>query len=282
MIRADRIDELDVVVREHDVRRRPQRECRSDPDAARSANARSPRSDASTPTGCSPRRTAGARARARRSCPARSRVGKPYIRYACTMMPASVNARVTRATCSTVTPFFMRSSSRSDATSRPPLTATQPDSASSAQSSGVNVFSKRMLPHHVIASLLGDEALRERAQPGRRRGLVDEMEAGLAGLRDQRANSLHDDVGARPVVAADVVERHVAERALLPVAAVRERDLVPAAVGPEAMHRIQHLEHRDVVAERQAVVGRECRCRGSGCRAAWRPSRARPRRPRRT
>ena len=114
-------------------------------------------------------------------------VGKPYIRYACTMMPASVNARVTRATCSTVTPFFMRSSSRSDATSSPPLTATQPDSASSAQSSGVNVFSKRMLPHQVIAELVGDEPLRERAQPGGRRGLVDEVKARLAGLRDQRA-----------------------------------------------------------------------------------------------
>ena len=68
------------------------------------------------------------------------------------MMPASVNARVTRATCSTVTPFFMSSSNRSDATSSPPLTATQPASASSWQSSGVKVFSKRMLPHQVMLS----------------------------------------------------------------------------------------------------------------------------------
>ena len=28
-------------------------------------------------------------------------VGNPYIKYACTMIPASVNARVTRATCAT-------------------------------------------------------------------------------------------------------------------------------------------------------------------------------------
>ena len=172
------------------------------------------------------------------------------------MMPASVNARVTRATCSTVTPFFMSSSSRSDATSSPPLTATQPGLASSAQSSGVNVFSKRMLPHQVMLNRSSSRALRERAHAGRRRGLVDEVKAGLAGLRDQRANARHDDVGARPVVAADVVERHVAEAALLPVAAVRERDLVPAAVGPEPVHRVQHLEHGHVVGERQAVVGR--------------------------
>jgi hypothetical protein len=66
------------------------------------------------------------------------------------MTPASVNARVTRATCSTVTPFFISASRRSEATSSPPLTATQPDAASSWHSSGVNAFSKRMLPHHVM------------------------------------------------------------------------------------------------------------------------------------
>ena len=68
------------------------------------------------------------------------------------MMPASVNARATRATCATVTPFCIRSSRRLDATSRPPVTATQPERASSAASSGVKVFSKRMLPHQVITT----------------------------------------------------------------------------------------------------------------------------------
>ena len=116
-----------------------------------------------------------------------------------------------------------------------------------------------MLPHHVMLRLLCEQALRECAHAGRRRGFVDEMEAGLAGLGDQRADALEDDVGAGSVVAADVVERHVAEAALLPVAAVRERDLVPAAVGPEPMHRVQHLDHRYVVRERQAVVRRDAR-----------------------
>jgi hypothetical protein len=45
-------------------------------------------------------------------------------------MPASVKARVTRATWSTETPFFIRLSSRSDATSSPPEMAMQPLSAS--------------------------------------------------------------------------------------------------------------------------------------------------------
>ena len=282
MIRAGRVDELDVVVRERDLRRRTQLDAvvvRMQPDR-RMRGRREP--VPVTPTGCSPRRRAGARARARRSCPARSPSGIRTSRYACTMMPASVNARVTRATCSTVTPFFMSSSSRSDATSSPPLTATQPESASSAQSSGVNVFSKRMLPHHVIASFSAMSRFASARSPAggaassTRWKPVSPVSSISARIR------LHDDVGGRPVVAADVVERHVAERALLPVAAVRERDLVPAAVGPEPVHRVEHLEHRDVVDREAGRRTSGCRCRGSGCRAASHRSRARPRRARRT
>ena len=58
------------------------------------------------------------------------------------------------------------------------------------------------------------------------------------------------------VVARDVVEGDVAEAALLPVAAVRDRELVPAAVGPEPVHRVQHVEQRQIVVERQAVPSR--------------------------
>ena len=47
----------------------------------------------------------------------------------------------------------MSASSRSEATSRPPVTAMQPLSASSVQSAGVKVFSKRMLPHQEISTL---------------------------------------------------------------------------------------------------------------------------------
>ncbi|EWS63834.1 hypothetical protein Y695_02931 [Hydrogenophaga sp. T4] len=67
-------------------------------------------------------------------------------------MPASLKPLVTRATCSTDTPFFIRFSSLSLATSRPPLMAMQPLCASSSASSGVKVFSKRMLPHHEMLS----------------------------------------------------------------------------------------------------------------------------------
>ena len=59
---------------------------------------------------------------------------------------------MTRATCSTDTPFFISFNRRSEATSSPPDTAMQPLSASSWQTSGVKDFSKRMLPHHEIAT----------------------------------------------------------------------------------------------------------------------------------
>ncbi|MNR34544.1 hypothetical protein D3C85_1523240 [compost metagenome] len=66
-------------------------------------------------------------------------------------MPASEKALVTRATWSTDTPFFISSSKRSDATSSPPETAMQPLSASRLHSSGLKVFSKRMLPHQLMS-----------------------------------------------------------------------------------------------------------------------------------
>ena len=67
-------------------------------------------------------------------------------------MPASAKALVTRATCSTDTPFFISLSRRSEATSSPPEMAMQPLSASCWHKAGVNDFSKRMLPHQLIAT----------------------------------------------------------------------------------------------------------------------------------
>ena len=68
------------------------------------------------------------------------------------MMPARVKPSATRATCAMVTPFSISASNRSDATSRPPLTAMQPAAASSRHRSGEKVFSNRMLPHHVMGT----------------------------------------------------------------------------------------------------------------------------------
>ena len=61
----------------------------------------------------------------------------------------------------------------------------------------MNVFSKRMLPHQVMITLRVEQALGERAHAGRRRGLVDEVEAGLAGLGDQRLDAVDEQIGRR-------------------------------------------------------------------------------------
>ncbi len=69
------------------------------------------------------------------------------------MMPASVNARVTRATCSTVTPLFMSAEQAIGGDLEP---AAHRDAArarrAARHSSGVNVFSNRMLPHQVMTT----------------------------------------------------------------------------------------------------------------------------------
>src|SRR6202012_2121574 len=65
---------------------------------------------------------------------------------------------------------------------------------------------------------------------------------------------LNNEVRAGLVIAPDVIERNIAKRALLPIAPMRQSDLVPTPIRPQAMHRIQHLEQRNVTVERQAVV----------------------------
>jgi hypothetical protein len=82
------------------------------------------------------------------------------------------------------------------------------------------------------------------------------MEAGLAGLADDALDAVHQRGGRGAVVARDVVQRHVAEAALLPVAAVRHGELVPAPVGPQPVHRVQHVQQRQILVQRQAVPGR--------------------------
>ena len=150
----------------------------------------------------------------------------------------------------------MSSSRRSDATSSPPLTATQPERASSSTSSGREALLEADVAPPGDRDLPLDEALGERAQHRGRRRLVDEVEPRLARLAHQRLDPVDGDVRRRRLVARDVVQRHVAERALLPVAAARDGQLVPAPVRPQPVHRVQHLEQRDVAIERQPVVGR--------------------------
>ena len=131
----------------------------------------------------------------------------------------------------------------------------QPLSASSWHSSGLKLFSKRMLPHQLIDTPRRISSCAS-AEHFRRRGLVDEVKAGLAGFGDDGFDAVDQRRRRCGVVARDVIEADVAEAALLPVAAVRDRQLVPAAVRPQTVHRIEHVQQRQVTAQRQAVPGR--------------------------
>ena len=88
------------------------------------------------------------------------------------MIPASVKACATRATCATVIPFSIKASSRSEATSRPPVTAMQPDSASRAHS----LANVRMTPEQMVEEVRRCVELRSQL-----RGKTGpEIEAGVA------------------------------------------------------------------------------------------------------
>ena len=87
----------------------------------------------------------------------------------------------------------------------------------------------------------------------------------VCGNADQRVTTCVFDHGVDAVderrrrggvVPPDVVEGDVAEAALLPVAAVGDRQLVPPPVAPQPVHRVRNVEHREIAVERQAVVDR--------------------------
>ena len=83
------------------------------------------------------------------------------------------------------------------------------------------------------------------------------MKASLAGLLNYLLDSIDQQRAGGRFVARNIVERNVAKRAAFPIAAVRYGELIPAAVALEAVHGVQHYQHREVLGEGQiGVVGR--------------------------
>ena len=82
-------------------------------------------------------------------------------------------------------------------------------------------------------------------QLGRRR-FVREVEAPAARLGHDAFHPVDEAGGRNALVAADIVERRVAEGALGPVASVGEGHLVPASVAPEPVHGVGHFQQRQV------------------------------------
>src|SRR4026208_2022473 len=127
-------------------------------------------------------------------------------------MPASLRAAATRAVWSTVMPFFILTSKRSEAASSPAVTAMHPDAASRRHRSGVKASSKRILPHHEMRSSRSSNAIArafhcargcpspQRSRRGfQRRGrrvFVYEVEGSPVGLIDQTFD-LADEVLGR-------------------------------------------------------------------------------------
>src|SRR5580658_9207636 len=72
-----------------------------------------------------------------------------------------------------------------------------------------------------------------------RRGFVDKVKSSLSSLANQRFDSTYQYIGSRHVVARNVIKAYIAEAAFLPIATVCDRQLVPAAVGPETVHGVE-------------------------------------------
>ena len=100
-----------------------------------------------------------------------------------------------------------------------------------------------------------DQLFGQRFQRFGGRGFVHEMETGLAGFFHDLLDPVGQLFGGGGFIAADVVQAHVAEAAFFPVAAVRHGELVPAAVAPQAVHGVEHVEQAQVFVQRQAVPG---------------------------
>ena len=113
----------------------------------------------------------------------------------------------------------------------------------------------RELPDSLAA---GEEFQRQVPDsPGRGR-LVDEVEARLTGRVDQLLHRVHERARAGGGVPCDIIELDVAEGAAAPITAVRDHELVPAAVGPQPMRGVECVHDLEVAVQRQAaVVGRE-------------------------
>ena len=83
------------------------------------------------------------------------------------------------------------------------------------------------------------------------------MEIGrAAGLFGKRLHRVNERGRIRHLKALDVVERHVAERALVPIAAARHLDLEPAPRRPEPVHGVLRFGEIHVEGKVESVIGR--------------------------
>ena len=76
------------------------------------------------------------------------------------------------------------------------------------------------------------------------------MKSGLAGFFYDALNPVDQCGRSGRVIARDVVQRHIAKTAFLPIATVRHSKLVPAPVAPQSVHGVEHVEQRQIRVQR--------------------------------
>ena len=82
------------------------------------------------------------------------------------------------------------------------------------------------------------------------------MKSAAAGLGNQDFDSIGQQPRRRCLIAADIIESHVAEGALLPVTAVCHCQLVPVAFGPETVHGVERIEDGEIGRQRESHICR--------------------------
>src|SRR5687767_14587503 len=82
------------------------------------------------------------------------------------------------------------------------------------------------------------------------------MKPRLLGFGDDRLDTVGQRRRGDIVVARDIVQADVAETALLPVTTMGNCKFVPTTVGPKPVHRVEHVEERQIAVQRQSVPGR--------------------------
>ena len=92
-----------------------------------------------------------------------------------------------------VTPLFINFKSLSEAASRPPVTAMQPEEANSRQRSSVKAFSKRIFVHQEIPVFLLSNSLATSFSSRRRRSLVNKMKTTVSCLSDHLLDPVNQD-----------------------------------------------------------------------------------------
>ena len=79
------------------------------------------------------------------------------------------------------------------------------------------------------------------------------MKTCLPGFLNNRFDPIHQNCGRGAFVTTDVIQTDITKATFLPITAMRDSEFVPAAIAPETVHRVEHIEQRQITIEWQAI-----------------------------